>query len=581
MKKLLYVLGGLVILAVVAVTVLPALLDDDQGQIRMITSPLRTLDPQVTSLLRDIRIIDGLFEPLMRHRVPDMTLEPGTARGYERSDDGRVYTFFIREDARWNNGDPVVAEDFITAWRRALLPEMSAYYSSLFFAIEGAESFFNLRSGELEEYSRLPSDQRTAEAARAMFDRHMEYFAENVGLNAIDERTLEIRLVEPLAYFLELTAFATFGPNHTGYIQTNMTEPSAETGTISMRSGWLRGGRLISNGPYQLDRHRSDRDVVITPNPHYWGRDMVANEGFRFLIVADESAAFRMYESGRADWWPDVPTLSPLAGDLHQQMKSGTRTDVHAYDNFGTFFLMFNSQDEYDGEANPLGDRELRRALSMAIDREGIVNEIARKGEQVVFALVPPGAVPDYDPPQEAGITFDPEEARRIIEQIGPPARRLTLLYRADSGARPLVERLIRDWRTHLNIDVEMEGTTNAIFFDRVKRVDHSIALGNWFGDYQDPTTWLHMWRTGDSNNMAGFSNEEYDSILREAGGIVDPARRLARLREAEELLLQEQPIAPMFQWVSIELYDPNRLTDINENPWLKRRLDLIRRVEP
>lgn len=579
MKNLLMTLAAVVLGAIVALVVIPTLVGSDDGRITMISGPVRTLDPQITSAARDIRLIDALFEPLLRHRVPEMTLELGAAERYEVSEDGRVYTFTIRSDARWSNGDPVLAQDFVTSWRRALMPDMAAYYSSLFFPIVGAEAWFNQRNADLEAYSQRPADQRTADAAQAMLDEHLEAFAQTVGIVAEDDRTLVVTLEKPVIFFPEVIAFATLTPNHTAYTEANMLAPDAASGRVSMQRGWLSGNQLPSNGPYLLASHRADRQIDLLPNPHYWNREATANRGFRVLIIPDQSAAFRVYESGRAQWWPDVPTTSPQAGDLYQSKQAGTRTDVHAYTNHASVFLIFNSKPEFRNRPNPLYDAELRRALSMAIDRQAIVRDITRKNEPVTTVLVPPDAVPGYNPPVESGIDTDFDEARRIIERIGRPSEPISLLFRSDSGFRPLIERLVRDWREQLGVEVNIEGTTNNVFFDRIKQADHTIALGNWFGDYQDPTTWLNMWRTGDSNNMAGWSDEDYDGLLRHAATLTDPGERFEVLRAAETLLLQEHPIAPMYLWVSVELFDPDQIQNVNLNAWSKRRLEWIKRV--
>ncbi len=546
-----------------------------EADFTLISGPLRTLDPQRTSMLRDFRVIMCLFDPLTKVSPETGEPEPATAERWQVSDDGRTWTFHLREDARWSNGDPVRAGEFIVGWRRAMMPDFAAYYRKMFDYIEGAEAWFELRNEELAEYAARPAAQRSYEAADELWQRHLEAFEQMVGVHAPDDRTLIVELKRPVPYFLELTAFMTFAPLHEPSVTAAMTGPDARSGMLSMRGDWLNPGRLISNGPYKLVQHRPQRQLLLEANEYYWNRAAMNNNSIGIRIL-EGNAALRSYESGHYDWWPDVPTTHVIAGDLYRQMREGDRRDVHAYSQAATFYAVFNSAQPPPGGDNPFADERLRRAFAKTLDVEGIIDDIMRKDERRTYSLVPPGMVPGYDPPQDVAPRFDPEAARRIIDELGDEVPEVTILYRTEIGQRALAERVARDWREHLGARVTIEGVTHSVFVDRLKEGEFMFTFANWFGDYRDPTSWLNMYRSGDGNNHAKWSNPDYDQILEDAAQMTDPEARLSVLEDAERLLLREVPILPMFLWKSIELYDPSRVRHKPDDVWSRPRLEFV-----
>lgn len=753
-----------------------------------------SLDPQQLSWSHDIRVVENLFEPLTRMKLPELTPEPAAAESWTVSDDGLTYTFKIRDSARWSNGDPVTSHDFHYAWRRALLPDLAAQYTQLLWGIRGAESFFKWRSDELLAYQFTPAvgrvddainavrapetdddgkllfdagqlrdqietarnvvlhrvdyetkdkssqtlldtmqlvldaervleqkknakalellnearamrgdpaialetqenepldeqrrrvrelidaekatlkpliaqrvdhtlagafvklddqvnavavivrdaeakakragdaasktlepasfdavaesldslrpslqsfadqlagrfskeEQREAEARRWL-QRAYDHFEKHVGIQTPDKRTLVVTLEQPMAYFLEMCAFITYVPVHaeTCDAQTRIIPAS---GMLQQDPMWIRPvdkagpgePALVTNGPYVLQRRRFKRDLLMTANEHYWNRDNMKNDSILELIVPDIQAQILMYHRGEIDWIPNVPSTGSLAADMLKQQDAGDRNDVHAVTSAGTYFYVFNCQEKLpDGAANPFHDPRVRRAFSMAIDREEIVNEITRLKQPIAFTFVPPGSLPGYEPPVEAGVTHDPDRARELLAEAGYPGGKgltgLSILYNTGSGHESVAQYLQHVWEQELGASIPLQGQEVAIFGDRLKKQDFAVSRAGWFGDYLDATTFLDKFLKENGNNDGKYHNPEYQRLMEQAARELDRDTRINLLRQAEAIMIHEQAIAPLYHYVSIHLFDPQRVRNMHLNAWNFRRLEFVEVAE-
>lgn len=529
------------------------------------------LDPQKISWMHDIRLAECLYEPLLRVKLPELTLEPAAAESYEVSADGLTYTFHLRPEARWSNGEPVTAGDFVFAWRRALMPDLAADYTELLFRIAGAEAFFNWRGQQLKAYASAPGPSRPPPADP------QAYFAKTVGLQTPDEHTLVVHLAKPCTYFLNLCAFATFLPVHARSVAASeFVDP--QTGLVTGDSTyWSDPQRLVTNGPYVLTRRRFKQDVLLEQNLYYWNRAAMRNRSIRERIIADPQTAMMIYNNGQADWLPDIPSASALAADLLGQR----RPDVTAVPWVGTYFYNFNCMARLpDGTKNPLADPRVRRALSMGIDRQAIVQHVTRINQPVARTFVPPGTLTGYDAPVDAGVSFDPPAARELLAQAGYADGKslagLSILYNTNAGHAAIAQQIKRSWEEHLGVVVTLESLEGKSFSERLKSHQFTITRANWIGDYPDPTTFLDKFRSSNGNNDAAYANPAFDALLEQAEGELDPARRMALLRRAEALMLTDQPIAPIFHFVTINVYDPRKVKNLYPNSWNFRRLELV-----
>jgi oligopeptide transport system substrate-binding protein len=533
------------------------------------------LDPQKISWVSDGRIADCLYEPLVRYRVPELTIEPAAAEAWEVSADGRTWTFHLRQRARWSNGEPVTAGDFVYAWRRAMLPDTAADFAMLMFTIAGAQDFFHWRQSQLQQYANGPT--HTPEAVRALWAEALRHFEDTVGLRALDDRTLEVRLSQPVPYFLELCAFSAFMPVHAKSVAA-VTDLDPGTGLLRPDAAWFSDPqRLVSNGPYRLQRRRFKRDLLLVQNQHYWNKDAMGNRSILEKIVPDLQTLLIQYQRGQIDLLLDLPSATQVVADLVQQQ----RPDVHTQSMAGVYFYNFNCQPTRpDGSPNPLADPRVRRALSAAINRELLVKYVTQLDQPVARSFVPPDAVAGYAAPVADGIGFDLDLARRELAAAGYPGGKglagVSILYNTGFGHENIAQAIKRMWQEYLGVTATLEGVEVKSFSSRLKKHEFSACRASWFGDYRDPTTWLDKMATDNGNNDCGYSNPAYDALLVQAAQESDPRQRFDLLRQAEALMLRDAPMAMIYQYVQVYFWDPQRVENIATNPWGRWRLEQV-----
>jgi len=436
-----------------------------------------TLDPQRMSYVQDFRMAYALYEGLVRWNNLDLSIEPAAADLPTISEDGLTYTFTIRENASWSNGDPVTAHDFVYSWSRLLWPDTAADYSNLLFCIEGAESFFQWRSDQLAEFTRAnastPVEERT-KASLQLFDEAQAHFNGSVGLRALDGRRFQVTLARPVHYFLDLVCFAVcspvhrptvegwpdsekaiggggilgwFGAKEPPWTQRRFLSINPITGRLEQKHDWARPGALVTNGPYTLTQWRYKRDMRLERNPEFHDQAIVRNDSVQMLSIEDTNTMVLAFESGKIDWVADV-TAEYLPDMLEQRrryedrhrstlddlMEQGLSSDeaiarlpepteaerrnIASRPTFGTDFYSFNCRDKLaDGRVNPFADARVRRAFARSVNKQAIVNNATRLGEPVMGALIPPGSIPNYMSPK--GLGFDVAEAKRELAAAG------------------------------------------------------------------------------------------------------------------------------------------------------------------
>jgi len=572
-----------------------------------------TLDPQRMSYQQDFRMAAALYEGLLVLDPVTSEPSPGVAERWSVSPDGRTWTFTLRDSARWSNGDPVVASDFIAAWSRALYPDTAADYSGQFFVIDGGREFFHWRQEALAEFARGERDD-----AEALARESAERFAATVGLSAPDERTLRLRLARPTPYILDLLCLGSFSPVHRETV-ARFTRVDPVSGRIRTDHRWTRPGTLVSNGAYELERWRYKRDLRLRRNPYYWNAASVRLETIDVLPIEDSSTAVLAFETGSVDWIPDVVveyradlleerrryldrhreefdallaeglSIDDAVAALPAPEHAGERRDIRAFEAFGTDFFSFNCRPALaDGRPNPLADPAVRRAFSMAIDKELLVSEVTRLNERPSGSLVPPGSIAGYSPPE--GLPFDPEAARRLLEERGwrdrdgdgriedsssTPFPTIDLLYATGSARYADLALALRDmWQRELGVSIEVRAKDSRFAKDDLWQGNFMIARGGWYGDYGDPLTFLDLSRSGDGNNDRAYSSPRFDALLEAADEETDPKARFALLAEAERLMLEEEPpLIPICTYRTISMYRPGELRGLSEHPRLEQYL--------
>ncbi|HLL90778.1 MAG TPA: peptide ABC transporter substrate-binding protein [Tepidisphaeraceae bacterium] len=486
---------------------------------------ITTLDPARISWLQDLRISYAIWEGLYTLDPVTSAPVPGAAASHELSPDKTRYTFRLRPDARWSNGDPVTAGDFVFAWRRML--RMPDEYTAMFHYIAGARDY-------QEAYAADPA---------AGFD--------GVGVKAVDDRTLEVQLKHPVAFFLDLVAFTPFFPQH---------EPSmrpfarTEGGRTTYDERFTHPPHLVGNGPYVLDKWEFKRRIRLVASDTYWNRASLRNRVVEQISADDPQTAYLKFHAGGVDWLSD--TIPPIAAEL----KARNDPNLVTFPGFGTYFYSVNCTPTLpDGSSNPFQDVRVRRAFAMAVDKRPVVENVTRTGERIATTYIPPGIFRGYDSPP--GVAHDPTAARELLAAAGFPGGRgfpkVTLLFNTGAHHGDVAQVVRRQWLEVLGVDVGLEGVEVQVFRSRLNKKQYAIARASWIGDYPDPSTFTDKYRSFSDGNDAGWKNEEYDRLCAAAATEPDPAERLAMLAWAEGLMVAESPIIPMYYYNNAYLMRP------------------------
>ena len=534
---------------------------------------IKSLDPSQTSASVDFRILRCLYETLLVIPPGGGKPVPGCAapigpggRGWKISKDGLTYHLRIRQNARWSNGDPVMAKDFQYALFRVILADKPGPYFSLVTKIKGGQAFFDRRQKQLEA---LATQKLSAESAKQAYDATWQDFQNSVGIKA-KGRHITFTLEARAAYFPELLAFPTFSPLHRASVEKAVHVDPATALALAEPNYFNQPG-AITNGPYVLSHRQPGERLVLTPNAHWWNQASTHNQRITMDIISDASLALMRFQNGELDW---VPGLSDL--DLQQRLFQSGFAQAEVVPAAGTYYYRFNCQPEIGGHPNPFADRRVRRALAMAIDREAIIKHITGKGEREALTFIPPDQIPGYKAPVQDGLTFNPEAARAELEawqnDTGQRLSQLDLLYNANSANRKIAEVIAHQWQAHLGIQAAHETCEWSVYLDRTYGHDFTVARAAWFGDYVDPTTFLEMFQSDNSNNHSAWHDAHFDDLLTRADHETDPTKRMALLQQAESHLMQEAPMVPIFHYAQLHLVKDG--LNLGLNAWNNLRLE-------
>jgi oligopeptide transport system substrate-binding protein len=552
---------------------------------------VQSVDPAIVTGQPEGRIIDCLFEGLTRWDPDTLKPLPGVAESWDISADKKTYTFHFRKDARWSDGSPVTAADFVWSHRRLLDPSARSEYSYILWMVKNARKYNTLRvdvgdpvevelnrkpdgvtefargeiirgrlvsappplkdsdedTGDKKKEAAAPRDyvvdvdgkQRTFKAGSGP-DEYKQVMLDfdQVGLHALDEHTYQVTLEDPTAYFLQVTGmFPTYPVNHR----------CLETYGFP---GWVRPENLVSDGPYRLESRKIREKMRLSRSDTYWGRDEVHVQTIDALVVESDTTALNLYLTGKVDWIPTVPpTIVKDLLDAH-------RDDFHPLPEFTIVFYRLNVTKE------PLKDVRVRRALNMATNKQEIVDGVTRAGEVPARSLVPPVIRRYMNYASAQCEEYNPKEAARLLAEAGFPGafgnQRIPILTNSANESRKLVAELVqRQWKQNLGIDVDLQAQEWGAYLSAQSNLEFSIATAGWIGDYVDPNTFLDMFVTGGQNNQTGWSNLKYDELIRDAAREPDVDRRLKMLHDAEQILMDELPIIPLYVSVTRNMVRP------------------------
>ena len=470
-----------------------------------------SLDPHIATGVPEHHIMSSVMEGLVLKDRKSLEPRPGVAESWTISDDGRIYTFKLRDDARWSNGDPHIANDYVWSWWRALQPALGNQYAYMLFPIKNAKRYY---------------------------DRETEDFGD-VGVKALDQRTLQVTLTNPTPYFLQLLDHYSLFPVHQATIE--------KFGNADQRgTRWSYEGNLVSNGPFKLDEWKINRHITVTRNLHYWDNDNVALNGIVFKPVENTVTEERMFRAGQLHVTSNVPA------DKISTYRKSNSTELKIAPYLGTYFYRLNIK------TPQLQDRRVRRALGMAIDREKLVENITKGGQIPAYTMTPPGTMGYYP---TSTLAFDPEGAKNLLSEAGYPNGEgfpaIEILYNTNEGHRKIAVALQEMWKDYLNVDIKLLNQEWKVYLATESAGDYQISRGGWIGDYVDPNNFLDMFLCGGGNNRTGWCNEEYDRLILEvAPSKSSHEERLAVFQQAETMLLDDMPIIPVYTYTSVKLVD-------------------------
>jgi oligopeptide transport system substrate-binding protein len=469
------------------------------------------LDPQIVTGVTEHHLIMSLLEGLVTEDPVDLHPSPGVAESWDISPDGKVYTFHLRKNAKWSNGETVTARDFWNSYQRILTPSLASQYAYMHFVVKNAEAY---NSGKLKNF-------------------------DEVGYKVVDDHTFQITLENATPYFLSLM-------NHTSWFPVHLPTIEKYGKPYERGNKWTRPGHYVGNGPFVLSTWKVNDLIVVRKSPTYWDKENTRLNEIRFYPIESNDTEERAFRAGQLHITETVP-LSKIDGYRRDQ------PDLIAINPYlGTYFYRLNTTQP------PLSDKRVRRALAMAIDRESLVKNVTKGGQLPANSFTPPGTA-GYT--ARARIPTDFAAAKKLLAEAGYPDGRgmptIELLYNTQESHRIIAEAIQQMWKKNLGIDVRLVNQEWKVYLDSQRTLNYQACRAAWIGDYVDPNSFLDMFVTGGGNNETGWSNSEYDRLIAEAARTGDLQRRLEIFQQAEAILLDEAPILPIYFYTRVCLMRP------------------------
>jgi oligopeptide transport system substrate-binding protein len=473
----------------------------------------QTIDPHVMSGMPEVNIARALYEGLVVRDPETLQMKPGVAESWEISDDSKVMTFYLNPEARWSNGSPVSAEDFAWSLRRSLHPDMGNQLAYTLFPIVGAQAF---AKGELADPDAL-------------------------GIQVLDQHTLQITLENPDPYFLGTLGTYAAHPVHRATVEAH--------GRFTDRfTPWTRVENFVGNGAFTLAEWQLNRRLVVTKSATYWDADRVALNAIVFHPVENEASEEKMFRAGQLHYTSGVP-LNKIPA-YREIVDSPYRQAPWQ----GSYFLQFNVN------RAPVDDPRVRMALAMAIDREKLIATVLQGTELASSALVPAGT-PDYTSPNIQH--YDPDQARTLLAEAGYPDGvgwpGLQYLFNTSENHRRIAIALQQIWKDELNIKISLANQEWKVFLDTINNKNYAMSRRGWIAGDLNPASFLSIFTSESGTNDTGFSNARYDEImLKLAPETPDMADRLALMQEAEAIVFQAAALIPLYTYNSKHLVQPS-----------------------
>ncbi|MCZ3381915.1 peptide ABC transporter substrate-binding protein [Kosakonia sp. SOY2] len=483
-------------------------LAEKQEVVRHVKDEPATLDPAKAVGLPEIQVIRDLFEGLVNQNEKG-EIVPGVASKWQSSDN-RTWVFTLRDDARWSDGSPVTAEDFVYSWQRLVDPKTTSPFAS-FAALAGIANAKNITEGK--------------EAV------------DKLGVSAVDARTLRVQLERPLPWFPSLAASFAFYPVQKANVQSG--------------ADWTRPGKLVGNGAYVLADRVVNEKLVLERNKHYWDDAKTVIQQVTFVPINQESAATKRYLANGIDITESFPK------NLYQKLLKDIPGQVYTPPQLGTYYYAFNTQ------KGPTADARVRLALSMTIDRRVIAQKVLGTGEKPAWRFTPDvtaGFTPQPSQIEQMSQDELNAQAKTLLQAAGYGPQRplkLTLLYNSSENHQKIAIAVASMWKKSLGADVKLQNQEWKTYIDSRNSGNFDVIRASWVGDYNEPSTFLSVLNSTNSGNIPRFNDAAYDKVLAQAALETNAQARNADYNEAEHILAEKAPIAPIYQYTNGRLIKP------------------------
>ncbi|MEY0036192.1 ABC transporter substrate-binding protein [Providencia rettgeri] len=495
--------------AISAVIPTGTVLAENQEVTRHLKDEPASLDPVKSVGLTEAQVMRDLFEGLVNQDDHGKPI-PGVAQRWDTADN-RIWTFTLRSDAHWSNGDPVTAQDFVYSWQRLVSPGTTSPFA-WFAALAGINNAQDIIDGKLP--------------------------VEQLGVEAVDTHTLKITLNKPVPYFPSLTANFSLFPVHQKTVE-------------KFGNDWIKAGNLVGNGAFVLSDRVVNEKIVLVPNKKYWDHQNTVITKVTFVPINQESHATNRYLAGDLDITESFPK------QRYQKLLKDIPNEVFTPDQLGTYYYAFNTQ------RAPTDDVRIRKALSMAIDRQLIANKVLGTGEKPANYFTP-DVTDGFKPEKGLYNSYSQKEldqqAKVLLQQAGFGPNHpleLTLLYNSSENHQKIAIAIASMWKKKLGAEVKLVNQEWKTYIDSRNTGNFDVIRASWIGDFNEPSTFLSLLTSQHSGNIPKFNNPIYDEVIASASIETNAQLRNRYYNNAEAIIAKEAPIAPIYQYTNARLIKP------------------------
>lgn len=471
------------------------------------------LDPQNITGVPEHKLMMAFFEGLAAEDPKDLNPVPGLAERWEISDDGKVYTFHLRANAKWSNGEPITVPQIIESYQRMLSPKMAAEYAYLIYNfVAGAKDYYE---GKITDFSQ-------------------------VGFKQTGERTLQVTLRNATPYLIKIIA------SHYAWTPVPVNVIKKFGALDQKRTAWTRQGNFVGSGPFLLKEWLPNQRIVAARNPHYWDAKTVKLDEIHFLPTEDVATDERNFRTGQVHMTNTLPVAK--IDVYRREFPESLRIDPY----LGIYFFRCNVA------RPPLNDKRVRRALALAIDRESIVKNVTRGDQIPAYGVCYPGTA-GYVP--RARLQGTLEEAKRLLAEAGYPEGKgmptIELLYNTSENHRAIAEAIQQMWRKNLGVNISLLNQEWKVYLDMQHTKNFTLQRGGWIADYLDPHVFYEIWEKDSGNNDTNWGTPEYDQLLQQALAAKNEQERYEIYQKMEAILVDELPILPIYYYTSVRAFSP------------------------